>query len=534
MDIESVERIEVVKGPGSSLWGTNALLAVINVITRKGSDIDGVRIVGEIGSHQRGKGFVELGKEFENGLDIAVSIAALDSDGRKHIYFREYDDPSTNNGVATGIDGTEAMRGYLSASYEGFRFLFVKGTREKDVPTAYYETVFNAPGTVYEQDTMFTELSYERDVFENVNGHLFLRAYHDWVEELGDYVYDYDYGVPPLPVNRDIGESKSCGAEARFSMEPISRVNITTGVEFFDAYDMNMRNYDADPWYWKYLDIDGSYDIFSLYVQADIRLLEQLRLVAGGRFDDYSTFGDHTSPRAALIYTPLESSTFKLLYGEAFRAPDFYELKYELRDWYLSNPDLEPEEIETWELVWEQKVGDHTRIVADVFHFTMHDLIENVEVTPGITQFQNKTTVKSRGAELMVESRLDNGVTGYMGFTVTETIDEDGHDRVSNSPDFTADGGISIPVCDKKLYVTPEVIFVDERKTLGGGRTGSMFLTNLVVSTGEFLGPFDVSLGVYNVFDERYSLPGAGTNTHFQDTIRQDGRTFRLQLSCEF
>jgi outer membrane receptor protein involved in Fe transport len=61
-----------------------------------------------------------------------------------------------------------------------------------------------------------------------------------------------------------------------------------------------------------------------------------------------------------------------------------------------------------------------------------------------------------------------------------------------------------------------------------------MFLANLVVSTGMLLDPFDVSFGVYNVFDEQYSIPGAGGNTHLQDTIRQDGRTFRLQVSCEF
>ncbi|MCK5557776.1 MAG: TonB-dependent receptor, partial [Candidatus Hydrogenedentes bacterium] len=94
-------------------------------------------------------------------------------------------------------------------------------------------------------------------------------------------------------------------------------------------------------------------------------------------------------------------------------------------------------------------------------------------------------------------------------------------------------GGLSIPVWNKKLYVTPELHYVDERKTLAGDETDSMVLANLSLSTGTLL-PYNVSFNVYNVFDEDYSEPGAGGNTHWQDTIPQDGRTFRLQVSCKF
>jgi len=533
IDIQSIERIEIVKGPGSSLWGTNALLGVVNVITRKGSDIDGGRIAGEIGSHQRAKGFLELGKKFDNGLEIAGSISALDSDGRNRIYFPEFDDPATNNGVAKGLDGAEAARGYLSASYEGFRFTFVKGQRDKDLPTAPFFTLFNEPGNKVFADVTFTELSYERNVLEEFNGTLLLRAYHDWMEYEGDYVYDYGYGAPPLPVNKDFGDSKLWGSEVRFSMEPCSRLNVTTGIEYVDAYDLNIENYDDDPWYWPYLDLEGSFDLISYYFQADIELLDELRLVAGTRIDDYSTFGEHWSPRAALIYTPFEPSTFKILYGEAFRAPDFFELDYAWPGQNVPNPDLEPEEITTWELVWEQKLADRTRLVANLFRFEMEDIIEKVPVEPTKSQYQNSGRVRSQGLELMLESRLLNDITGYMGTTVLEAKDQDSHERLTNSPDFMANAGISIPFWNKKLYVTPELLYIDERKTLAGNKTDSALLANLSLTTGTFL-PYNVTLSVYNAFDENYSIPGTAGNTHFQDTIPQDGRTFRLQLAYEF
>jgi len=534
IDIESIERIEVVKGPGSSLWGTNAVLGVINVITRKGADIDGIRLTGEVGSHSRAKGFMELGKQFANGLDIAASFTGLDSDGRNHIYFDEYDDPATNNGVAEDIDGTEAMRGYVSAYYEGLRFMFVKNQRDREFPTAPYFTVFNESGTGAVSGTTFTELSYEHPLFERVNGNLFVRVYHDWAEYVADFVYDYGYGEPPLPVNKDKGDSRSWGTEIRYSMDLGPRVSLTTGAEYVDAYDLNLENYDDDPWYWPYLDLDGSFDLASLYVQADFELLDNLLLVAGVRHDDYSTFGDHQSPRVALIFNPIDSSTLKLLYGQAFRAPDFFELDYAWPGSNYANPDLEPEEIETWELVWEQRIGNHTRVVANLFHFEMDDIIEKVPVEPTMSQFQNKGTVKSRGAELMVESRFKNDTTGYMGVTVQDAVDEDDYERLTNSPAVIAAAGVSVPVWDDKFYVTPEILYIDERKTMGGDKTDSAFMANVTVSTGSMFDMFDVSLGVYNLFDDDFSIPSADGNTHFQDTIPQDGRTFRLQVSCEF
>jgi outer membrane receptor protein involved in Fe transport len=80
LDVEAVERIEIVKGPGSALWGSNALLAVINVVTRKGADVEGGRAGLEYGSHHRVKGFLELGQQFDNGLEIAGMFSGMRSD----------------------------------------------------------------------------------------------------------------------------------------------------------------------------------------------------------------------------------------------------------------------------------------------------------------------------------------------------------------------------------------------------------------------------------------------------------------------
>ncbi len=532
VDIESIKWIEVARGPGSAVWGNNALLAVVNIITRKGSDIEGGRIAAEYGSHSRAKAFLELGRQFDSGLEIAGSITTLDSEGQKRIYYPEFDDPSTNNGIAEGLDGMEVLRGYLTASYEGVRFLFTKSRRDKDIPTGSYDTVFNQPGTKVFGENTFVELGYERSLFEQVNGEIFLRIYHDWMEYKGDYLYDYGYGAPPLPINKDQADSKLWGTEIRYSMDPFSRLNLTAGFEYQDAYEMIMKNYDGYPWFWEYHDSKESFNLQSCYLQADADLLDNLRAVVGFRLDDYSTYGGHLSPRAALIYAPSKSTALKLLYGEAFRAPNDFERNYEAEGWNLNNPDLDPETIQTWELVCEQRISNHTRLVGSLFRFDLEDIITKVVAADGMFQFQNRGTVRSEGIEVQLESRFESDIAGYLGFSAMNAEERDTGEQVPNSPELIINGGISIPLWEERLYVSPEFFYIGELKTLSGDEVDSSFNANLSFTTGAFLDPFAVSLNIYNLFDKDKAVPGGVM--HKQDGIPQEGRTFRFQLSYKF
>ena len=530
VDIESIERIEIVKGPGSALWGTNALLAVVNVITQKGSDLDGGSVQVEYGSHERKKGFIEFGKLFDNGFEFAGSLSHLESDGQNLIYFKEFDDPLYNNGVADGLDDTEAARGYLSASYEGFRLFFNKGRRKKSIPTASYETVFNEDGTFTLDESTHIELSYEKNVIESINGQLMIRLYHDIVDYNGDWIYDYE--EPTLAVNKDYTDMKSWGTEVRFSMNPTSRLSLTTGIEYLDAYELKQVNYDDDPYYYEYTDTNNSYNLKSYYLQAGYQLFDSLRLVAGIRLDDYSTFGDSWSPRAALIYTPFERSTFKLLYGEAFRAPNDYEMNYYAQSYEEGNPSLEPEEIKTWELIWEQKLWESTRLVTSLFRYELNDIITQVETENELLQFQNLGTVVSEGVEVQLESRFKNDLTAHLGFTVLDVEDENTGKRPANSPGFMAGGGISIPVWSKRFYLSPEIQYIGERKTLSRDEVDASAVANFTIASGAAFHPFDVSVSAYNVFDEDVYVPGG--EEHLHDQIPQDGRTFRFRFSYHF
>jgi len=102
LSLDSIERIEIVRGPNSALYGTSAMFAVVNIITKNGNALDSARASAMIGSYHRLIGSTAFGKEFGNGLDISFSGLWGDIKGQDH-YYEEYDDPSANDGVAEGL-----------------------------------------------------------------------------------------------------------------------------------------------------------------------------------------------------------------------------------------------------------------------------------------------------------------------------------------------------------------------------------------------------------------------------------------------
>lgn len=118
-DLRAVERLEVIRGPGSALYGSNAMFAVVNVVTKTGRSLD--RVATEVGVASYGARTVgaEFGRELANGLDIFLSGSRGDLGGQS-LYFPEFDDPSTNDGVSEDVDWEEYYRFYGTASFRRF------------------------------------------------------------------------------------------------------------------------------------------------------------------------------------------------------------------------------------------------------------------------------------------------------------------------------------------------------------------------------------------------------------------------------
>jgi len=517
LDMRSVERIEVVKGPGSALWGTDAMLAVVNVVSKTAADIDKPRFAAIYGSNSTQEAFAEYATPAAGPLKIAASASSMRSNGESSIYFPEFDDPSTNNGVAHNMDDEEAQKGYLHAQYGSFEFMFNQGRRFKSFPTASYGILFDSKPAFTDDRTSYAELRFARTTSPKHNGSFYARVYQDRY----DYHCDVLYPDPTI-LNRDYASGRWWGAEARYCLDPSPRVSSVIGLEYMGSGRAKRGNYDVEP-YTLYYESDTRPSVYSGYMQLDYDIRDTLKVVTGVRMDRYPTFGRHWSPRVGLVYVPDRSQSFKLLRGTAFRAPTDSEI------WgvYSTNFDLKPEEMTTTELVWEREIGHATRVVTSLYSLNLNGAICEVAEDEESSQYQNVGSFDSKGLEMQFESRLPGDIRSHLGFSLLKTSDT-GNASIS-APRALFLGGISLPVLSGRFYLSPDLIFIGNRKTLSGGDTGPIRQVDLTLKSIKPLGGLDVSLRARNLFNSNNYVPA--TVSYTQDRLPMPGRTIELEIS---
>jgi outer membrane receptor for ferrienterochelin and colicins len=524
LDVDLIERVEVIRGPGSSLYGNNAFFGVINIITRRGSDLDGAEVSGSVGSFDTYTGRVTFGSKFANGIELLLSGTLYDSAGNRNLYYPEF--AAINNGVAENLDGGWAKSVYARVSWKGLSLEGGYVDRQKTWPTAAYSTedalvIFNDPRFVTTDERAFANLKFEH-VFENA-WEVKARAYYDRYRFDGQYPYDYFDPLQPVYLNVDVAQSQSVGAELQVTKTFFDQHRVTGGAEIRYDFQLDQQNFDLDPLA-TYLDSRETASFVSFYVQDEYRVLTNLILNAGLRYDHFSTFGDTVNPRAALIYAPWAATTFKALYGQAFRAPNAYENYYESVS-NKRNPNLGPETIRSYELVWEQQWGKHWRTSASLFYNDIDGLIGYQEdPSDSLLFFDNLDSVVAKGGEFEVETHLASGLQGRASYTYTVAEEGATGERLSNSPEHLAKVSLSVPVWKEKVFASAEVQGMSRRLQTRGGKVGGFVVANATLYSRELLPGLEVSASIYNLFDQRFS----------QDSIEQNGRQFRLKATWKF
>jgi iron complex outermembrane receptor protein len=496
------------------------VLAVINLITRRGSDIEGSRFAQSFTSDSGKLSFFEYGSKSPKGLELAGSVTTLDSQGENSIHF-----PDTQL-TATGVDDSSAHYGYISASYNGLNLFVNTGKYRKTIPTGSYGTVFDDSRNRTNDSRTIAAISYEHNVCPKIGGNLYLRLYSNSYDYTGDYVYDMDY--PTLAIDKDTGSAKWWGGEARFSGKISPRLSLVSGTEHTRVKDMRLLNYYTDPYYYVNLDTNSSSTLNSYYLQASYDISESLRVLAGNRLDDYSTHGKSWSPRGALIQKLRNSTTLKLLWGKAFRAPDGYECDYTKAITGNTDSGLLPEEITTTELVLDQALCSSARLVTSAYRYDLENIITQVDDV----EFKNSGTVRSEGIESQIDYHMKDGSTAYLNATLLKSTDMATHRQISNSPRWMAGAGICVPVISNRFFFAPEVQLVGSRKTITGNETGTATVVNLTLSTHKAAGGWNVYVKANNLFNTTYYVPGS--YEHTQDRIPQEARTLSIETSLSF
>lgn len=276
-----------------------------------------------------------------------------------------------------------------------------------------------------------------------------------------------------------------------------------------------------------------------LFAQAELSLMTNLVLNVGGRYDHYSTFGDTVNPRVGLIYTPFAATAFKLLYGSAYRAPNAYELYYSYTNQAVANPDLKPEKIKTYELIWEQGLPANLRFSVAGYYYEINNLTKQEEVSVGgPLMYQNVEKANARGVEFSLEGRYESGLMVRLSCAVQRTEDKLTGTELSNSPREMAKLNVIAPLWEDKLFAGIDLQYYSAVDTVSLTKGDDIFNVNATLTSRPIGKNLEISASIHNLFDSTDGFSASSEHINSLgsqlDTLPREGRSFRLKLTYRF
>ncbi len=529
LDVDLIERVEVTRGPGSSLYGSNAFFGVVNIVTRRAKDVGSGELSADAGSFGAYKGRLTYGAAGGDDREFLGSVSGSTSAGDR-LYFREFDQRypladarATNNGFADHGDYDRSGSGYAAFEEKGLRIAGAYSERTKGVPTASYGTDFNESRNRTVDERGYLDLQYR--VRSGRGDEYTARIYFDQYSYTGERLYS---GI----VNEDRSAATWYGGELR-GMTLLNAHRVIAGVEGEVRERQDQWNGDETTSA-VYLDDRRRSRTAGAYVQDEITVLPNFLLYAGIRRDEVSTFGGSTNPRLSAVITPVENNTFKLLYGRAFRAPSVYELYYEVLPTIKSNPALRPETIDTYELLYERDSGKRLRVTTSLFRYVSRDLIaQTYDAASGTTSYENIMKAEATGVELELRKTWENGSSGRVNYVFQRAEDPSTGELLANSPRRLAQLSVSVPVVRELFWASLEELYTGPRYTQAGMKADGVTLTNLTLRGRNRSRTVEVSLSIYNLLNTSYADP-VSISLFPLDTVQQDGRTVRVKVTYAF
>jgi len=523
IDVTAIERVEIINGPGSALFGTNAFFGVVNVVTRHGRSLRGLGLRVEGASFGVSRGALTWGGRQPAGAEILVSMAAERREG-SDLYYPEFDTSSTR-GIARGLDGERAYRALVKARRGDFSFLGASSLRLRRVPTASYSTTFNDPRLRNDDRTATAVVKYEH-AFADLS-RLFVSTAFDRYEYEGTWPYDD-------MVTRDYNDSRAWSLAAEYLQFLGSGSKLAMGGEarWLNSGRIGAWDETANGERVELFSLDRSTFTGAAFGQLEWRLGDHAILYAGARHDWYESFAGTTNPRVALVVRPRGGLTVKVLHGRAFRAPNLYELHYEdAGQTQKAPPGLAPETVESSELSLEHQLGSRAWATVSAYTVRTRALI-NLRTDPsdGLLVFANEGQPRSEGIEFKLAGSL--GRFRVRAAYALQQAQDDALQTPVNSPRHVGYASASVPIRGNRGTGSFFVRHVGARPTLDGSTAPAYTLVGAALLARPLAGPLEVSAQVLNLFDVAYADPGG--EEHVQQILPRDGRSFRLGVRYRF
>jgi len=463
--LENVARIEIIRGPGSALYGADAFSGVINIITKTAADTPGTEFGVRVGSFNSKNAWVQHGGQW-GAVDVAAYLNVGNTDGSKPIILADAgrlhgatDAPGPEN------NGYDAVDGSFNLGYGKYR-LNVGYKLRDNAGTGVGPASALDPVGREKSERITADLSWNDPQFAKNWGLGYTASYLHYLEDstLNIYPPGATFPTGTFP-NGMIASPARWENQARVSgyatYSGFSGHNLRLGLGHDDLnlYKVRtLRNYiigttpgplfgvpDPDLAFNGGKVVDTSsvqphvtpHDrkIDYLYVQDEWNFAPDWMLTAGVRHDNYSDFGGTTNPRLAIVWDATLDFTAKLLYGEAFRAPSFNEM-YGINPNSNGNPNLMPESIKTLEAAFAWQARKDAQVNLNLFRYDIKNVIRSVNnaiAGTGAT-FQNTGNLHGSGIELEAVWDANRNVRLTGNYSYQKSIDEATHQDAGYAP----------------------------------------------------------------------------------------------------
>lgn len=523
LDVGLIERVEFIPGPGSALHGSNAVLGVVNIVTKSAAALAGSSVNVELGSDSSRLVSMATGRELGSARLVLAARAEVRPGQR--LYYAEFDAPDTFDGRVGGADRENDRKVYAKWTLADLTATALVSERRKKIPTGAFETVFASRDTHGVDRYAMTDLQWQHRL--DATQEVYLRAGLAEYDFEGRFDYAAPYGRQHLDQTGRWGST-----EARWQYEGLRHQKLVLGVEAQSNFTQDQRSAFEGTGGGEPVQTDESSHRYGLFASDEIVLGRGLHAVLGARLDRQLS-GDHkVTPRIALVWEAAPGLVLKALDGRAYREPNAYESQFEDIT-AMSNPDLRSETLRATELALDWRALPNLRLAASVYRYKVANLIEQQQdPTTELLVFNNAGTARARGLELEADYIGASGWRARTSWARQSARDDQTRLVLSNSPRSLSKLNLSLPIAPCQARLGLEWQRTGQRRTLDGARLPSHGITNLTVQLAPAASKLAWSASVYNLFDKARSDPGGPELV--QDSIEQDGRTWRLQMTLQF
>ncbi|WP_432821635.1 TonB-dependent receptor plug domain-containing protein [Trichloromonas sp.] len=575
LPVANIERIEIIRGPGSAVYGADAFAGVINIITKEAADISGTQIGGRTGSFDTQDLWLQHGDTYA-GWDVVFSFEWQTTDGDRDRVVKSdaqtaLDAPDafgTSASLAPGALDTryEVLNTHLNIERGNWRFhlwnwrledagLGAGAAQALDPKGSQSDNLYLTDLTWHNTDLhpdwdLTTRVSYQY-LDNDIDFNLLPAGTTLLIGSDGNINFTNPAGVVSFPAGllaRPDGTSEIAGLDQTLVYSGFDNHSIRIGAgikrQELDTQesknfgpgiidgteglvDGTMTNVSNTPYVYA---PDKSRKVTFLSLQDEWQFAPDWELTAGIRYDDFSDTGDTVNPRMALVWATRHNLTTKLLYGTAFRAPSFSELYAVNNPVAQGNSHLEPETIDTLELAFDYKPTLDLQFGLSLFAYEAKDLIEFVPDQNGTSRTaQNARDQDGHGFELEMDWKVTERLRFRGNYVWQHSEDKKTNKRIADAP-----GQQAYLKADWKFLpawtFSPQATWVGNRVRATSDprpEIDDYTLVDLTLRRNNLYKNLDVALSAHNVFDEDAHEPSDGT---IPDDYPLEGRSVWFEM----